>query len=237
MKMFKIDKWVWDKFPGMVLVCLAGAVDNKHYPASLHDFYAKVQESVKKRLGGKKADSVEAFAVWREAQPSRNFPAAHEALGVRVASGNTLRSINPLVDLYNGASLALLSQGIAAPIGAWDSDQLPTLRLTETQGGEKFRELGKSEEVEALPGEISYATPDGETLVTRHFVWRQSQLGAVSSSTDHFFMVSELIEPFADKAKEVEGFLSGLLAEHLGAQVQTSILAEGDTAWNWEEQK
>jgi DNA/RNA-binding domain of Phe-tRNA-synthetase-like protein len=159
--------------------------------------------------------------------PGKDFRPAHEALRRRLASGKALPDINPLVNFYNYGSALL-----CAPVGAWDLEAVGDfpLRLLITRGDESFVELGTRNIEKALPGEIAYAC--GEELVTRHFVWRQAELGKVTTGTRDFFMVSEILpEPGTTAAEEVRDHLVRGLADHFGVQCDAKILAAGTTIW------
>ena len=89
-----------------------------------------------------------------------------EALLKRVNSENPVSSINKLVDIYNSASLKY-----ALPCGAEDLDSfVGDLKLTITEGGDKFIPLGSEEEDNTLPNELCYI--DNEGAVCRCFNWR-----------------------------------------------------------------
>lgn len=234
-KSFQIDPWVWSRFPGMKLVCVAGdGLDNTTPQPKAGELLTSAQNRVRRALAGRNFDQYEPFSVWRGVQPGKSFPAAHEALGLRVAGEKPLRSINSLVDCYNAVSLEFLAQDIAAPIGAWDSDELPMIRLIETEGGEPFIELGKDTPVKAMLGEVAYANEDRTQLVTKNFVWRQARLGAVASSTSAFFVVSELLPPFARSAEMVLDRLVDVISDCFGITPASKILAEPETVWTWE---
>jgi DNA/RNA-binding domain of Phe-tRNA-synthetase-like protein len=233
-KRFEVSSEIWNRYPGMKLVCVAGAgLDNVTHRTAVDDFFRSTQMAGFELMRGIELDNYAPFAEWRRVQPGLHFPAAHESLGIRVAGGKWLRAISPFVDCYNAISIDLLSRDIAAPIGAWCSDTLPTLRLGITKGGEVFTELGKSKAQNAEPGETAYFDGSGRDLVTRHFVWRQSQHGAIKPTTRSFFLISELIRPFATHTDTVLTELREACRSLFSVNVQSAVLDSGSDGWNW----
>jgi DNA/RNA-binding domain of Phe-tRNA-synthetase-like protein len=232
---FIVDPDIWARFPGMRLVGVAGeGLDNRTPRPAVTDHFENAQYSAFEMLRGVDPNSFLPFTTWRALQPGKEFPAAHENLGLRVRNGKRPRPINPLVDLYNGACIDLLSRDIAAPMGAWCATELPTLRLGVTRGGESFQELGKQDAVTVAPGEVAYLDGDRRRLVTRHFVWRQSILGAVSARTTDFIIVSELVPPYAHHAEMIRDELVTLCGKLLDVPCRATILEAAADASAWE---
>lgn len=201
---FTVNPKVWDRFPGMKLILIAGSdLDNKRHRKSVDELLDTAQSDTFETLRWEDFDTFEPVTVWRDVQPGKKFPAAHEALAARVQKRSKLRAINPLVDVYNSLSISFIGRDIAAPIGAWCMSTMSGLRLEITEGGEPFTELGKSKPVSVEAGEVAYLDLDTSELVTRHFVWRQSKLGAVTPKTKAFLLISELLPPYASDRKSV----------------------------------
>lgn len=55
------------------------------------------------------------------------------------------------------------------------------LELRLTRRGDTFQALDKNEPVAVPDGEVAYVT--GRTVLTRHFVWRQSRAGIITPET------------------------------------------------------
>jgi DNA/RNA-binding domain of Phe-tRNA-synthetase-like protein len=115
-------------------------------------------------------------------------------------------SISPLVDFYNAISLRHI-----VPAGGFDLDQLDAdpLELRLSRAGETFLALDGSAPETVPPGEVSYAS--GDAILTRHFVWRQSRLGALVPATRTLFLVSEVL---------------GEVEAHGGGTVADTVLAD-----------
>lgn len=100
-----------------------------------------------------------------------------EALLKRVSGNNPVRSINPLVDIYNAASLRY-----ALPVGAEDLDTfVGNLQLTITEGGDEFYLIGDDTNQPTLPGELCYKDQAG--AVCRCFNWRDGERTMITDQT------------------------------------------------------
>lgn len=232
-----VEQKVWDLFPGMRLVVAAAeGIDNQHRPPELVAALEKTESELRENWPYPNPQSHPQVAAWREAFRSlglkpKKFPSAVEALSRRVLSGKPLARINPLVDFYNWLSVAH-----TVPVGGWDIQQMAggNIHLMLTQGGERFQELGHGPDaaltVEA--DEVSYA--DDEELITRHFVWRQSERAKVTPDTSEVFLISELLPAVDDDiAQELEqAFVQGL-KEYFDVEARSAILPSGTSRWDW----
>ena len=174
------------------------------------------------------------LACWRRAYKLFGAPKGHrssiEALVRRVASEKELRSINPLVDLYNAISLEYF-----LPAGGEDLDAVVgDVRLVLADGGEPFVALGAEEGDPPRQGEVIYR--DDEAVICRCWNWREAQRTGLSESTENAILVLEGLDPDRDDALG-EGLLA--LAEgvrslggeaeiHLCDGEQDAFLLEGE---------
>ena len=79
-------------------------------------------------------------------------------------------------------------------------------------------------------GEITYATENH--LITRHFVWRQSEHAKIDVTTESAFLVAEILPEVGDNvAQHIEQTFATDIARFFGASVQTAILREGMSDW------
>ena len=130
-----------------------------------------------------------------------------------------MKSINPLVDIYNIVSLKH-----ALPVGGEDLDTfVGDLRLCVTEGGDDFQPLGSWEKDPTLPGEVCYL--DDEGAVCRCWNWRDGERTALSDNTENAFLIIENVDPARHKDLEaaVEE-LSALVQHNLGATVTTHAI-------------
>ena len=133
------------------------------------------------------------IAVWREAyrkfKTKKGVRCSIEALLKRVEKQNPVSYINPLVDIYNAASLQF-----GLPCGAEDSDCFDgDLILGITKGGDEFFALGDDENSPTLEGELCYR--DNKGAVCRCFNWRDGKRTMITEHTKNAFVIMESIDP------------------------------------------
>jgi DNA/RNA-binding domain of Phe-tRNA-synthetase-like protein len=127
---------------------------------------------------------------------SKAFPSSIEALLRRALKAGDPFSINALVDFYNTLSLRHV-----VPVGGFDLDQLhDPLELRLTREGDTFTALGEQTAMPVPAGEVAYA--DGQSILTRHFVWRQAQMGLITPYTHSVFLVSEILDEVGQDVAE-----------------------------------
>ena len=170
---------------------------------------------------------------WRDAWKrigvsSKKFPCSIEALLKRALKGGDPFSINPIVDFYNTISLEHV-----VPAGAFDLASTPqgiSLRLTEP--GDTFEALDQ-QAPEPLPeGETAYAT--GATVLTRHFVWKQSREALVHPTTRDVFLVSEILGDLPDDvAPAVRTDFEEGLGAYFGVESRGFILDSENPTVDW----
>lgn len=233
---FFIEPSIWEKFPGMrLVVAVASGLDNRTERPGVTKLLEEAQDALQAGWSYENPQSHPRIKAWREAFQAigvkgKDFPSSIEALCRRVVSGKRLGSINPLVDFYNAVSLKFL-----VPAGGWDVAGFAGghVELRLTKDGERFQELGgQSGPIPVAAGEVSYT--DREEVITRHFVWRQSERAKVAPETQEVFLVSEILAPVGEEvAADVErAFVEGL-REHFGSEARSAILEPGTGRWDW----
>ena len=138
--------------------------------------------------------------------PRKKFPSSIEALLKRAGKGGEPFRLLPAVDFYNAISLAYL-----VPAGGFDIDALANgLELRLSREGDTFQALDSEAEEAVPPGEICYA--DGSSVVTRHFVWKQSKHALLTPQSRNIFFVSEIPGELPQGSAEAveKAFVEGL---------------------------
>lgn len=234
---FIIDKAIWELFPGMLLVVASGRdLNNEGENPAVRQLLQDAQAELKENWQHPNAQSHPHIAAWRQAfqrmgVSGKNYPSAIESLARRVLSGREVAHINPLVDLYNAISLRHV-----VPVGGWDTDEMQggDILLRLTKGGEPFTELGHSEPTAAAAGEVSYT--DAEELITRYFVWRQSERAKIDPKTKNFFLISEILpEVGREVAERVRHNFVEALQPFFGVEPISAILDSGTSRWEFAE--
>ncbi len=158
----------------------------------------------------------------------KQFPSSIEATLRRALKGGEPYSINPLVDFYNTISLRHY-----VPAGAFDLGQLQDpIEVRLTRPGDQFQALDEAEPQPVPPGEIAYA--DGATILTRHFVWRQSRVGLVTAETRDAILVSEVLgEVGAEVAAQVFDDMRDGLRQWFGVESQGVVVTVDAREFTW----
>ena len=233
MAKFIADKSFWELFPDAEIgIVVLNGLDNTDavYAAheSIHDELAAANEAAVKWIPDSPLSKNPVVAVWRDAfqkfKKKKGNRASIEALLARVDKGNFVGRINPLVDIYNAASLTY-----ALPVGGEDLDSfVGDLRLTiSAEGGDKFLALGDEENNPTLPGELCYL--DDEGAVCRCWNWRDGQRTMLTEDTKNAFMIIESVDPTRhDDVLAIMDQIEAKAKEYLGAEVFAKKLITKD---------
>jgi len=166
---------------------------------------------------------------WREAfhsfkaKPKKYFCGA-EALLRRVVIGESIPTINQIVDVYNAVSIKY-----AIPAGGEDWSRITSdLKLIRSKGTEPFATLTSNGEQLDFPsiGEVIWADNSGATV--RRWNWRQCFRTRITAETTHAYFVLDGLSPVnVDILKQAGQELIDHL-KHLspGASISTEILDE-----------
>lgn len=144
----------------------------------------EIEAEARSALDGTAMGEVPEITAWREAYKGfgirkTSYRSSVERLLRIVTRGEALAEINPLVDLYNSASVRF-----RMPIGADDLDKLaPPLAFRYAREGDSFFALGREPAENDPPksGEVVYA--DAEKLLCRRWNWYQDGRSATSAAT------------------------------------------------------
>lgn len=163
--------------------------------------------------------------VWRDAfrlfKTKKGARSSIEALLKRVSKDQDVGSINPLVDIYNAASL-----NYALPCGAEDIDKfVGDLRLEVTQGGDDFQAIGEDKNSPTLEGELCYR--DDEGAVCRCFNWRDGQRTMITENTKNAILFMENLDSDRkEDLKEAINYLAENLEKYLEGKVEIHFLSK-----------
>lgn len=144
-----------------------------------------------------------------------------EALLKRVSNGQEIPSINPLVDIYNAASLRY-----ALPVGAEDMDTfVGDLKLTITDGDDSFYLIGDDTNNPTLANELCYKDEAG--AVCRCLNWRDGERTMITAHTRNAFLITEVLDPNKqDQLEEALDFIEGHCKLQLQAETSQYILSK-----------
>lgn len=216
---------IYESFPDLLLGVVALTdVDNRAKP----DLARELEEAasdVRSSLGGVNVSEHPSIRCWREAYrvfgaKPKKYPSSIENLVRRTLKGDSPRSINPLVDLYNIVSLKHL-----VPVGGEDLDcVVGDVRLTRAGDAEPaIQLLGEAERRAPKPGEVIYADDVG--AICRRWNWKEADRTKLTERTTRAVLVVETLPPVTRSTLEAAlADLGESVREHTGARATTSIL-------------
>lgn len=227
-----VDPEIFEKYPDLLLgVLVLTEVENSGQHDDLERQLRAAQVKVRQNLAGVTLSEHPNVASWREAYrafgvKAKQYPSSTENLLKRVLKGEELRSINPLVDLYNVVSLRHL-----VPVGGEDLDALEgDLRLRIAGGNEPaVLLLGDSEAKPPKPGEVMYADDAG--AVCRRFNWKEAERSKLTDQTKRAVLIIEALPPVTEeKLQDALNDLGRLAKQFCGATVAQQVVSPASPA-------
>jgi DNA/RNA-binding domain of Phe-tRNA-synthetase-like protein len=231
--MFSIDNEISQKCPTLrFIVVYAKNVNVQGNGQAVKQFENEVCLDLQNNWQYANAQSHPYIQAWRGffkeiGLSVKKYQSSVELLTKRVIAGKGLYEINPLVNFYNA-----LSMRHSVSLGAWDIDALSgnRLRLGYSKGGEPFYEMGSSDAVSLGENEITYF--DEKDVITRHFVWRQSEKGLVTPDSKNIFMVSEILDCVSSQTiEQIMQTLREKLVQWFDADVQVELIDSQTSVW------
>ncbi|WP_066304263.1 B3/4 domain-containing protein [Bacillus sp. FJAT-29814] len=225
MTKFIIKDDFWTLFPhAKIGVVICQGIDNSKRDAENYEqLLREAEKEAHKFIAQEEFSSNGVISVWREAfqkfKTKKGARCSIEALLKRVKNGNSIGTINPLVDLYNSISLRY-----GLPCGGEDIDAfVGDILLTRAKGDERFIPLGSEENATPYEGEIVYKDDAG--AICRCWNWREAQRTMLTENTKNAFLCIELIdETRSDEFHMALKELSDLVSHHLGGCVRLEVL-------------
>jgi DNA/RNA-binding domain of Phe-tRNA-synthetase-like protein len=169
-----------------------------------------------------------AIAPWRQAyqafgvKPSKYRPSIESLL--RSARAQRIRSVNPLVDLYNTVSLTHLLPCGGEDLAAVRGD----IRLERASSGEHFVALGAQEAEPPQPGEVIYRDDAG--VICRCWNWREADRTKLTPTTTDAFLCIEALPPSGEpQLRAACADLAALVHAQLGARTTVELLSRERT--------
>lgn len=227
MPAFRLEPDFLALFPeARIGVVLARGLDNRRSAPECAALLEAEVRATAERLAGAEIGSLPELpeiAPWRKAyssfglKPSK-FRSSIETL-LRSALSGRLRSINPLVDLYNTVSLRH-----RLPCGGEDLATIEgDLRLTRAQGGEEFVPLGGTASEPPEPGVVIYR--DDRGVICNAWNWREADRTKLTEATAGAFLCLESLHPEGGEALRAAcEDLAARVREHLGGETRLEVL-------------
>lgn len=216
---FVADQSFWELFPDAKLgvVLLKDVQNQAESPEDVKQLLADSHELAKAYLTADNFSDNQVVQVYRKAyqhfKTKKGARSSIEALLKRVSNGQSIPSINPLVDIYNAASLRF-----GLPVGAEDSDSfIGDLRLTITDGGDDFYLIGDADNNPTLPNELCYKDDIG--AVCRCLNWRDGE-----RTKNAFLIIEALDQEGQNRLQEALKFIEGSAKMYLHAITSLHML-------------
>jgi len=219
---------IFRNFPDVRIgVAAFRGVDNAGERPALIELLRREETDAVCRIGATPIAELSRIAPWREAYRAfgakpKDHPSSIENLLRRVAKGQPLRSVNPLVDLYNVVSMRHF-----VPVGGED--------LVAVDGDVELRFAGPAEPAVRLlgeppesarppkPGEVIYADRAG--ALCRRWNWKEADRTKLTAATVRGFLVIEALPPAGHVELDVAlADLAALVTQHCGGAVTTGVL-------------
>lgn len=225
MKKFVIEEDFWSLFPETkVGIVICNGIDNNIKDKDKYEeMILESQKQAMKYMTEEEFSQNQVIKVWRDAfkkfKTKKGARSSIEAMLKRVSNGNSIGSINPLVDIYNSVSLRY-----ALPCGGEDIDTFDgDIRLTRAIGNEEFTTFGSDENMPPNEGEVIYK--DNKGAICRCWNWRESTRTMLTEDTKNAFLCIELIdESRTSEFEEALKCLADIVTKELGGTSKISIL-------------
>lgn len=225
MKKFIIEDDFWNLFPNAKIgIVICHNIDNSiNNESHLKEMLLSSEKECLNHLQDSEFSNNAVIKVWREAfqkfKTKKGARSSIEALLKRIYNGNHLGNINPLVDIYNSASLKY-----ALPCGGEDIDTfVGNIKLTQANGNEDFITLGSDKSEPPYEGEIIYKDELG--AICRCWNWRESVRTMLTENTKHAFLCIESVdEKRTNSLYEALDYLKENVSSNLGGTCESFVL-------------
>lgn len=221
----EISPEVFAKFPGLnVGVVVIKGANNRGQSGEIVKLIEMKEREIREKYKLESLSQQPKIQAWRKAYSAfgakpKKYKSSVESLYRMILKGIELRSINPIVDVYNFISLKYM-----VPVGGDDIDKVAgNIFLRFAEGGEPFQPLNSSEMMTAKKGEIIYA--DESEVLCRRWNWRECDKTKMSEESKNVVLVVEGLPPVSQgEMSQIIGELDRLILKYCGGQSKLEIL-------------
>ena len=223
---YSISNEIFERFPEFMRgVVVARDVINRASPPELIQLLRMAESQLREQMNTETLITHPRIVSWREAfrslgiKPSEYRPSL-EAMARRVINGNELPSINALVDIGNIISLRRL-----IPVGGHSLNHVRReISLRAASGEEKFIPFGSDQMEHPDKGEFIFT--EGDDVLTRRWVWRQSNHTLTELSTTFIEFNLDGLPPVKENdIKETGVELADLVKQFCGGEFSQQVLS------------
>jgi DNA/RNA-binding domain of Phe-tRNA-synthetase-like protein len=184
---YTVDKSVFEINPGVKFGIIVGAgIKNSDTTKEDEERLRNAENNMCNTVTAEQLRSLPNVALYRDIMAKANinpnkYPPSVEAMFKRILKGGHLPTINSLVDLCNAVSIEHIIS-----LGGHDlADIHEDLEVRFSRKGDRFLPFGSTEYEEVDDGELVFTS--GNTVQTRKWVWRQSELGKITLNSSNVF--------------------------------------------------
>jgi len=184
---YSVDPAIFDLHPDVKFGILVGKnIKNSETTAEDEARLRNAESKMRETFQASQVRELPNVALYRDIMTKaginpNKFPPSVEAMFKRILKGGQLPVINALVDLCNAVSI---EQVIS--LGAHDlRDIHEDLSVGFSKSGDRFLPFGAEEYESVEEGELVFTS--GNTVQTRKWVWRQSELGKTTIDSNEIF--------------------------------------------------
>ncbi|MFA6271762.1 MAG: phenylalanine--tRNA ligase beta subunit-related protein [Patescibacteria group bacterium] len=231
---FTVSPNVFEIFPELqIAVAVFKGIDNSKAVPKIAELLRSEEMFCRSIFSELKVSEHPNIQNWRKAYTKfgagSHYRSSVEALTKRVSKGESLPSINNLVDIYNLVSLKHL-----LPVGGEDLKKIKgDLTLTFATGEEKFHAIYAEENDPPLKGEIVYVD-DNKDVLCRRFNWREAEKSKITEETTKAIIYIEGIPPVnAIETKEAAQDLAAYVEKFCGGSAELFLVNKNFPIFNF----
>jgi DNA/RNA-binding domain of Phe-tRNA-synthetase-like protein len=222
---YSVEDFVFTKNPDVCFGIVIGR-DLRNGESSEADIrrLREAEAGLQRQLGNVEIREEEYIKRYRAALQNfdinpNKFTNSVEGMTKRVAKGIALPSINALVDLGNAISLEEV-----VSLGGHDLREIKEdLWVRRSQPGDRYLPFGSQEYEHLGEGELVFIS--GDTVQTRQWLWRQSEIGKMTLESREVFF--QLVGFAGSQRKRLDRALAKvetMVAERFGGSSQTFLV-------------
>lgn len=226
----KINQKIFERFPGLNMgVIVVKDVDNSGIQKDILEKIKEIEQNIRKDYKTETLLQNPKIECWRKAyslfggEPKKN-KSSIESLYRRILSGEELRHINKLVDIYN-----LISIKYMLPVGGEDLNKIKgDIELTFAGSEEPLVALlGDKEARQPHEGEVIYK--DAISAICRRFNWREADRTKLTEKTTNCILVIEALPPSTkEELYKITLELKELIEKQCQGKIKYTILNENE---------
>ncbi|MBN1618208.1 tyrosine--tRNA ligase [Candidatus Dojkabacteria bacterium] len=216
---FRIDKNLLSEFPDLSIgLLLVENIDNTKAKNDTYQLLWQIIEENAVRYRDLTLNAIENISSWNNAFTkiginSNEIYPSHKALIKRVIEHNEIPNVNPLVNIYNYISIKY-----ALPLGGHNLDAIDgDITVGQNTGKLKFSPIGKSTQEDVPENEIAYF--DNKDILTRNWVWRQSDKSKTMENTQNILIpIDNIGNISSQELSKIILELKSIIEKYLGTE-------------------